>query len=709
MQEDLVPLLIYRDKTEEFKEKKLKYLSNDKNELENLQLKLKKISLNVNTVFNNQQLDELSKIVINCTICGSTFGKIFQKKQKCQLCDSIVCSNCNNNLIALNLFDQNAENKVGPLNSSKDSKDKDKKDKIYSCNQCWATVRKLLKKREIDKQKDLSMNSSFTRFYEQMHLNILDLNRNLPKFKTSVDSIRDSSSIVDIAKAKDIEPIVTINIKELESGVRQLKLLQSPSKIQSQVIMNLKHYFAQQLQTSIPDFRLYTSEFQRKRLLPPNSQPIDITTSKSTSNNSTSKDNNNNSNSKDNSNNNKDNNSNNSKDNSPPSSISSFFSSVSKSIVEGVNSLTSKNDNNQNNQNSNNNGPEYQVEIMDPNQSTVISVGPAIVPLMGSLVTITGQNLLKNTIKVMIGGMEIRGLKYHNSAIMLQTPPFSNEGEVELIIKEGQHVLSHQFLFYTNSCFQTEKDLSNANNYALETYQLATNEPQNISNGKQIVQENYMDREDSFSSIKSEEITDDDLFENVINLDDLEVVNTDHSFHFNNNHNHFGTNSNQQKRNRIPLPSTGNTVKDIILEDISPMVSPVSGTKISILFKYPVNDTILVSVGQIPIQYVDINDHNRKITFLSPPLKEGIYSIEIQFNSKVLEVPNILTYEKTHSSLPPVNLNFEENKYNKTNLAKTNTNNGVVIPKNRYLKDQAPIVSKSSRVWGIKSDQSSKE
>eukprot|EP01132_Coremiostelium_polycephalum_P003808 gene3808-4738_t len=562
------PFINYRDKTEEFKQKKEQYAIKNNNELDNIILKFKQVSLNVSTVLNT---DIESKLIHNCISCGTTFGRIFAKKQQCIICGSVVCSNCNQNPIPLNAF--------GNLNNRSLNNQNNQPQVVNTCRLCYQTLQKAIKLKETQRLKDQSENSPFVQFYEQMQLNIFDLKKKLPIFKSVVDSISDNSS-PNIKKAKELESIVGIHIKELEVGIKKLKDLKGRSLKETTVISNMKICFADYLQTSIPDYRIYSSQLAKKLQTPPPAQPTTPphppTTTTTTS--------------------------------STPISITSPLSSS----------------NNSNNNIESTSPTNYSIGNIggDPNQSTIQSVGPAICPQNGSLVTITGDNLDKPGIRVLISGAEMKLLKQNNSAIMFLSPPQPNEGEVELVIKDSNQILSKQNLFYTNSCFQTNEDISKVNDYALEE-----------------------------------------------------------------------------------LASSGNNFDDLVIEMVHPTVCPLNGTRISVQLKNPVHQSLLISVGSIPIANKEISSGGRKVSFQSPPLQEGCYSIEFTMGDKYLEVPNILFYEskQRNDDYPLPSAEFKSFRQQQQQQQQPQTSLGFSNPTIATTgTNQQPITKSSTRVWGKK-------
>jgi len=662
------PLLITRDHTKQFLEMKQKHLAKSKNELDMISLKFKQVKLNINDVLNDSKI--LSKIVHNCLICGSEFGRIFNKKQHCAVCGSIVCSNCNQNSLPINALDPPSSPQQQQLQlQQQHNQQHNQPQNINTCNLCFHTLSTVIKKNELTRLKFLSNKSDFVQIYEQMQLNMMDLQKNLPTFKGLVEKITDKSSPL-IPRAKELESTISILIKEFENGIRYLKNLKGATPKQNQVIFNLKHCFATFLQTSLPIFKIYTSQLTQKLTIAP---PVNNnnTTTNSTSSSSAIPT---------------------SSSSRPTSKTSTPLSSsppinsapsgggipIFSSIISSFSNLLDKKDQQQQQQQQQQQPTQEDLDDLyskQPDSSKIISVGPAVCAMNGSLITITGENLAKPSIRISVGGEVVKPLKINQNAIMFLGPPQANEGEVELTIRDNNHVLAQQNIYFTNSCFQTEKDLININDYALDIYQKSVNSPvvspnprtpfgSNNSSGSTTNTINNGGPSPSMSSPRS------------IRSNDTKGSNTTPE---------GSSPSNLFMKKEIG--STGGSIGDIVVEMIHPTISPLCGIKISAQLKYPVGPDFQVNIAGIPIQHIDIGNDNKKITFLSPPLKEGTYSIEFFYRQKSLELPNVLFYD---SSIP----------YSNASQASSNTLRPP--PEGSFFPKEQPPIVKSTRVWGKK-------
>eukprot|EP01133_Synstelium_polycarpum_P007455 gene7455-8721_t len=235
-----------------------------------------------------------------------------------------------------------------------------------------------------------------------------------------------------------------------------------------------------------------------------------------------------------------------------------------------------------------------------PDRVYIRSVGPAVCPLNGGCIAIQGDNLEKESVYITIGGQPVKTLMKMYYSVLIVGPARSEEGEADLVICDGKHLLSKQSLFYTNSCFQTEKDVEDINKYAFELYQKAAPQDSPVSQ-----------------------------------------------------------NNNNQNQN---------------------LISPPTGTKITLHLKYPIRGSApLVTVGGVSVP-TEIQKNGTMLCFMSPPSsKEGYHTIEFMYNSKYLELPNLLYYQASSKTAA-----FAQHDAHSTPVQR-----------------ETPI-AKSTRVWGKK-------
>ncbi|KAF2077926.1 hypothetical protein CYY_000804 [Polysphondylium violaceum] len=674
------PLLITRDHTKQFQQMKQNYLAKSKNELDMISLKFKQVKLNINDVLNDSKV--LSKIVHNCLICGSEFGRIFNKKQNCVVCGSIVCSNCNQNTLPINALDPPPSPK--PNNQQQQhhhNSNAQQPQQINTCNLCYHTLSTVIRKNELTRLKFLSSKSDFVQIYEQMQLNMMDLQKNLPKFKATVEKITDNSSPL-ISNAKDLESTISILIKELENGIKYLKNLQAPTPKQNQVIFNIKHCFATFLQTSLPIFRIYTSQLSQKLTIKPPSSPVNTSSSSTTTSTTVPTTSSSTNTSK------------------PPSKASTPLSSsptnatsgipIFSSLISSFSSLLDKKDQQQQHQQQQHQSQQPTQEDLDdlyskqPDSSKIISVGPAVCAMSGSLITITGERLSKPSIKISVGGVDVKPLKVNQNAIMFLGPPQANEGEVELIIKDFAHILAKQNIYFTNSCFQNERDLININDYALDIYEKSTSSPA-------LTSPSMPQKNTPFHSTNTSGSSNNNNNNNYSGSGNSPSISSPRSIKSNDTKGSNTTPEGTSPSNlfmKKEIGSTGGSIGDIIIEMIHPTISPLCGIKVSVQLKYPVTPDIQVSVASLPIHNIELGNDNKKISFLSPPLKEGTYSLEFVYRQKYLELPNVIFYD---SSLPY------------TNASAASSNTLRPPPEGSFFPKEQPPIARSSRVWGKKS------
>ncbi|KAN0034358.1 hypothetical protein ACTFIV_000861 [Dictyostelium citrinum] len=876
------PLLIYRNKTEEFNILKNKYLNNSRNGEDLLLIKFKQAALNISTLLNTDS-QEISRMVQNCCICGSKFGKIFNKRQKCLVCNTIVCSNCNNNPVPLSSLNIKLKEN-NSIQNNNHHQQQQQPNSVITCNVCFSSLKIIITRLDFNRLSEKSMNSDFVQFYEQMQLNILDCKKYIPTFKSLVLQIHNNASPF-ISKAKSLEETIAISIKELESGIRQLKQLQGSTPKQNQVINNIKHSFATYLQTSIPEFKLTSNQFNQKllitvdttnsmiksnkpQLIIPNQSTGELEINQDLLNSLSLKDINeeiknrgssvplgdsrskqevlkqlidilnreiynreigNNNNKKginyitNNGNNSGSNSGNespiiesvNTLSSSPTPILSSIFSSFSnllsdkkppatqqqqqqqqpiakqeykpitkpseskysedgQILVDGklLSTLTLKELNDEIRIRGYavpmemRSKPDVYLLLKDiltdeiNNKSSIVSVVPAVCPQSGCFVTITGDNLNKKSIEITVGNLNIKPFKQNIHAIMFLSPSQPNEGEVELVISDGDLALTKQFLFFTNSCFQTEDDISNVNDYALDMFQKSTTSP--LLNNSSDSNKNNQNNVKNFNNVNSNDnknnynnSSNNSEFYSSNNNSEIKSFSRAHSRNnsYNSNNNNslnsspktvspslrsFNSSNNQPQNDSFSIlmskeiGSTGETFDDIVVEMIHPTVSPLGGTKVSVQFKNPVKSNILkVNIDSgggdnaKQLQNIEISNAGRKISFQTPPLPQGSYNIEFTQESKILLLENILFYDSSipdsnnsgYSGFTNNNNNFNNNNNNNNNNINNfnnynNLNNfnssfnsngfmNISNSNNYYYKEQ-PKIATSSRVLGGK-------
>ncbi|EGC40368.1 hypothetical protein DICPUDRAFT_96265 [Dictyostelium purpureum] len=686
--EEITPeSLVRRNRTKEFKDLRNSIQLNKNMVWEKLKPKVKLATINKSNLLNDD-ISEKSKYVHQCSLCETKFGLIKNKKQICLICKLIVCSDCNYNPIPFKELRIPSNNQI-----------------VYTCKNCFSIMDSVSKKEIFEFESKRAMSSSFSQFYEQMDLNMVDLKNKMPKFKDIVNKIPNKNSPL-LAQARDLERVISIHIKEFENGVRQLKTLQGSTPKQQQVISNMKHSFALFLQSNLPQFKFTTKQLLEKSYLQPEepSKPVDNKA-----------DNNNIKNINIPSNNNNNNNNNNNSINittannvqkSPPllSSFISSFSNLLKPSQPPAQPLSSTPP-----------IPEFNYED-SIDRSKIISVVPAVCPKRGgAFIAITGENLNKPTITIQIGGMLISPFKQNVNAILILSPSQDEEGEVEIIISDGQYILSEQKLIFTDIVFQTENDISKANDQALNTFQKSTTSPLLNSSGESIdnsklnknKNNNNMNGGNNYSNNSN------NINGNHNNYDNISIGNnsthsspklnsagnsnysspkfsprahhrtdsTGSGHHRSdstgsngnidnilNNHdsimkNYLGNskiesysqidNYNNSPSDKYSIMesewgSTGGSIDDITVEMVHPLQSSLrGGTKISVQFKNPVRPYISIKVGGVPVSITERSYDEKKVSFFSPPiLTQGRYDIEFQQDSKVLNLENIITYER---------------------------------------------------------------
>ncbi|GAM19018.1 hypothetical protein SAMD00019534_021930 [Acytostelium subglobosum LB1] len=576
-------VLLSRDRSDEFNKMKKKYNDRLNSDLDTLILKFKQITLNVSTLL---AVDYEDKMIKNCCVCGVVFGKIFSKKQKCLVCGYAVCANCNNHPLPVNSFDKVKP----PPNPNKPVQN------VNVCTICYKTLSTAIDRNQHQIMRQRGSSSVFVEFYEKMHLNILDLRRNINSYKQVVHTITDSAS-PNIKRAKELESTINIHLSELKTGVTKLKELKGPTPRQQQVIQHVHHSLATQLNTLLPEFKLYNTECLTKMKQTPATSPASIksqlTNVKSVEQSPTSS--------------------------SPPASpsldqngssgsfgssnrLSTFFSNVFN-FGDNNNTPTSSIGGSNSRGHSRSGSQATSYEDL-PNRSVVLSVVPALCPLNGGCIAIQGENLDKPVISVTVDGLQAKVLMKNNFALLVMCPPRS-EGEYFLSIKDGDNLVTKQSIIYTNSCFSTEKDIDDSNRYAMDYFNNAS-----LSNFEPISDNMAMHS----PAVESNNFS----YENDLNIQTMAEI--------------VGSPDKDMGINDLDaIAATGNSFDDMVIQKIEPVVYTSTDNRVTLYLKYSLvaGSMPLISIDSTPVT-IELGNMRKSVSFAAPlSLKEGFHTIDI--------------------------------------------------------------------------------
>ncbi|EGG23872.1 IPT/TIG domain-containing protein [Cavenderia fasciculata] len=557
---------------------------------------------------------------------------------------------------------------------------------VNVCLLCYKTLSKAIQRSEFQDTKERVSRSEFVVFYEQMHLNILDLKRNVNQYKLIVNTIQDSGS-PSIKRAKELESTINLHIKELKVGITKLKQIQATTPKQTSIIFNISHNFLSFLNQTVPEYRLYTTELTTRMQITPSSSPSSIKSPVVTA-----------------------------KEGSSPTSLSASPLTESLSASNRISSFFSSVFSSDNKQMSD---AEYE---STKDRSFILSVGPAVCALDGSYIAIQGENLDKPMITVTIGGETVKILKKNYHSLLLVGPKRKEEGEVDIVIKDHDYTLSKQSIFCTNSCFQTEKDIRDINNYASELYENAS------PSLSAYTKKHSRGLSGSLLANSQSANDDDDYDENVLTTPTTISFQPDYDDDQEENQEERYINELTNRLNSEPEPiyttiggknsadnfdsiaSSGPTKQDLVIQTINPAVSPMSGTRIEMNLKHALVAPITIAVGGVQAQGIEMTNQRKTISFVSPPsVKEGFHTIQCTYNGRYLEIPNVLVY---YSSIPEAStvtsssgsmtttstiplVQSQSSSFVNNHSINNNNNSNITSSVNSPIQ-----VSRSSRVWG---------
>ncbi|EFA75423.1 IPT/TIG domain-containing protein [Heterostelium album PN500] len=558
---------------------------------------------------------------------------------------------------------------------------------VNVCTLCFKTLNVVLQRKEHQALREKGSTSVFVEFYEKMHLNTLDLRRSITNYKQLVNTITDSGS-PQIKRAKELENSISIMINELKTGVAKLKELKMPTQKQSQVILHVHHAFLTHLNAVLPDFKLYSTELASKMKIPPGSSPTTIKSPVNTLKNTTSSS---------------------TGDSTSPisqspgstgispggsngssSRLSTFFSSVFN-----LGESNTPNGHRRTGSNNSSSGGGYNRPAYEdlPDKSTILSVVPAVCPLAGGCIAIQGENLDKHSIQITIDGYQVKVLQKKSYALLIASPARNIEGEYDLVIKDGEHLLSRQALFYTNSCFQTEKDIEDSNRYALDHFNKSGMTGNEYSQSSSPIftssptlgshQYSYFNDSDE----EDEKNNENKILAEIVGNIEQNMLQQD--------------NATSQSDS---IAATGNSFDDLVIQMITPVVTPCTGGKITMHLKYPLvaGAIPLVTVGSIPVN-IEIGSQRKSISFIAPPSsQQGFHTIEIMYQSKYIDLPNVLFYQPDMQALTGNNqFNNNSNNNYQQHHSSSSTNN-LSSHHSTPTMSSTSSIPRSTRVWGKK-------
>eukprot|EP01111_Echinosteliopsis_oligospora_P013232 TRINITY_DN4690_c0_g1_i1.p1 TRINITY_DN4690_c0_g1~~TRINITY_DN4690_c0_g1_i1.p1 ORF type:complete len:765 (-),score=224.79 TRINITY_DN4690_c0_g1_i1:13-2307(-) len=260
-----------RDHTSKFSEKRQKCISENHKDVERAVLDFRKLSLAVNSVSNNSgvagfnfwqkngppvtHLDPVDPATVtNCPVCKNTFKSFFSgvgmglRKQQCLNCGEIVCSNCNQKSLPVQVLANN---------SIKD---------IKVCDKCHTILTKETEKRQLKKYIEGSATSPFTLYYEEMFFIISVVEKEMPKFKKIANSV--PLTPTSLQAGRDLDENIGLQLHDFDREMKKLPLFKCSTPKQQLLQDKIKYLFSQFATITAPEYRLLKKQFENAKKLP---------------------------------------------------------------------------------------------------------------------------------------------------------------------------------------------------------------------------------------------------------------------------------------------------------------------------------------------------------------------------------------------------------------------------------------------------------